>query len=326
VGIGLLIAFVGLQWSGIVVGHPGTCVGIGHLINPVTLLSLFGLLVIGVLVCLRLRGAIMIGMLITAAAGYLADHLWGGQWGYVLVHEIHDFKFPSPAATFGKVFGGFGPLFERPLSIVVLVVFTFLLLDLFDTIGTLVGLAQRGGLMVNGRIPNARRALMADAVSTMAGTVAGTSTISAYIESGAGIAAGARTGLASVVTAVLLLASVFACSLVEVVGAAVTVPAGVLGDLTRQSVACYPIVAPVLIVIGCYMLPVVRHIEWDDFTEALPAFLTIVVMQFAVSITDGIAWGFISYALLKLLTGKARRCPPAVFICAVLFVIYYLFK
>jgi adenine/guanine/hypoxanthine permease len=326
VGIGLLIAFVGLQWSGVIVGHPETYVTIGRLINPITLLSLFGLLVIGLLISLHVRGAILIGMFVTAAAGYAASQVWGGQWGYMLVNEVAKFQFPSPGATFGAVFSGFGPLFARKASVIVLAVFTFLLLDLFDTIGTLVGLAERGGLMVNGRIPNARRALMADAVSTIAGTVAGTSTICAYIESGAGIAAGARTGLASVVTAALLLASVFAYSLVEVIGASVAVPASVLGGLTGKSVSCYPVVAPVLIVIGCYMLPVVRRIAWDDFTEALPAFLTIVVMQFAMSITDGIAWGFISYALLKLLTGRMKQCPPAVYICAVLFVLYYIFR
>jgi adenine/guanine/hypoxanthine permease len=325
-GIGLLIAFIGLQWSGVIVGHPETHVTIGRLINPITLLSLFGLMLIALLIALNLRGAIMVGMFLTAAVGYAASRLWGHQWGYVLVNDIAQFRFPSPAATFGAVFSGFGPLFERKASVIVLAVFTFLLLDLFDTIGTLVGLAERGGLMVNGRIPNARRALMADAVSTMAGTVVGTSTICAYIESGAGIAAGARTGLASVVTAVLLLASVFAYSLVEVIGNAVVVPAAALGSLTGKSVACYPVVAPVLIIIGCYMLPVVRRIDWDDFTEALPAFLTIVVMQFALSITDGIAWGFITYALLKLLTGKAKQCTAIVYICAGLFVLYYVFR
>ena len=174
-------------------------------------------------------------------------------------------------------------------------------------------------------MPGARQALMTDAVGTMIGTVVGTSTITSYVESSAGIAAGARTGLASIVTGFLLLVSIFAYPFVEVLGTAVQVSPVQLGGVGSQPVTCYPVVAPVLIVIGCYMLPVVRKIDWEDFSEALPAFLSIVVMMLSMSITDGIAWGFISYTLLKVLTGKGRQCPVVVGICTILFVLYYVF-
>ncbi len=331
-GIGLLIAFIGLQWSGIIVSHSSTYVTLGYLKNPVTLLSLFGILAIGILLSLHVRGAILIGMAVTALGGYLATRWWGQNWGYALVSTAMDMGFPNVSATAGKAFGGFETLFRNhSVSAILLVIFVFLLLDVFDSIGTLVGVIERAGLMKNGQLPHARQALMTDAIGTILGNVGGTSTISSYVESSAGVAAGARTGLASVVTAILLLLSIFAYPLVGVLGTVVSLPAAQLGshvvnqvDLFNR-VNCYPVIAPVLIVIGCYMLPTVRHIQWDDFSEAIPAFLTIVIMQFAMSITDGIAWGFVSFALLKLFTGKARQCPIMVYICSVLFVFYYAF-
>lgn len=331
-GIGLLIAFVGLQWSGIIVSQSATYVELGHLKNPVTLLSLFGILVIGVLLSLHIRGAILVGMITTALGGYLATRWWGQNWGYALVSTAMDTGFPHVSATAGKAFGGLASLFtNHSISVILLVIFTFLLLDVFDTIGTLVGVTERAGLMKNGQLPRARQALMADALGTISGAAMGTSTITSYIESSAGVAAGARTGLASVVTAVLLLLSIFAYPLVGVLGTVVTLPAAQLGsEMVNQvdifnRINCYPVIAPVLIIIGCYMLPTVRSIQWDDFSEAIPAFLTIVIMQFAMSITDGIAWGFVSFALLKLFTGKACQCPAMVYICSVLFVLYYAF-
>ncbi len=333
VGIGLLITFVGLQWAGIIVGKPVTYVTLGNLSNPVTLLSLFGLAVIGVLLAFRFRGAILLGMLITAAGGYLAGKVWGDNWGYVLVAGASPGTFPDITATAGKFWGGLGLLFggSHNIAQVALVIFTFLLLDVFDSIGTLIGLGERAGLMQDGKLPKARQAMTADAIGTISGTIVGTSTITSYIESSAGIAVGARTGLASIVTALLLLISIFAYPLVGVLGTMVELPAGQLGshlvcrDDFLNLVQCYPAVAPVLIVIGCYMLPVVRKIDWEDFSEALPALLTILVMQLAISITDGIAWGFISYTLLKACTGKARQVPAVVYVCSVLFVLYYAF-
>jgi len=330
-GIGLLIAFVGFKWAGIIVGQPATYLGLGNIINPVTLLSLFGLLVMGILLAVHFRGAIVVGMAATALAGWLAMRWWGQNWGYELVSMPRELGFPHISATAGKFIGGLGSLFSdnHPLTQVILVIFTFLLLDVFDTIGTLVAVGERAGLMKNGQLPRARQAMMADAVGTISGAAMGTSTITSYIESSAGIAVGARTGLAAIVTAGFLLISIVAYPLVGVLGSTVQLEAGQLGShLVCQAenfnvIQCYPVVAPVLIVIGCYMLPVIRQIKWDDFSEALPAFLTIAVMQFSMSITDGIAWGFISYAVLKLLTGKARQCPLLVYSCAVMFVLYY---
>jgi len=327
-GIGLLIAYEGFKRSGILVRDPSDMyITLGSLINPVTLLSLFSLLVLGLLLALRFRGAILVGMILTAVAGYYASQLWGESWGYELVAAPTKGEFPHVFATAGKVVSGFGTLFQHNWQRIALVIFTFLLLDVFDSIGTLIGLGERANLLENGRLPRDRQALMADAVGTIAGTWVGTSTVTSYIESSAGIHAGARTGLAAVVTGILLLASILAYPFVEVFGTAFQVPAYYLhSGGSEELVTCYPVIAPVLIVIGCYMLPVVRHIDWDDFSEALPAFLTIMIMPFAMSITDGIAWGFIAYAALKLFSGKPRQCPLTVYLCAVLFVLYYLFN
>jgi adenine/guanine/hypoxanthine permease len=327
-GIGLLIAYEGFKRSGIIVRDPSDMyITRGSLINPVTLLSIFSLMILGILLALRFRGAILLGMILTAVAGYCATRLWGGSWGYDLVAAPTKGEFPQVFATAGKVFDGFGPLFQHNWQVVVLVIFTFLLLDVFDTIGTLIGLCKRADLLQNGKLPRDRQALMADAIGTLSGTLVGTSTVTSYVESSAGINAGARTGLAAVVTGFLLLASILAYPFVEVFGTVIIVPASTLHAAGgAESITCYPVIAPVLIVIGCYMLPVVRHIDWDDFSEALPAFLTIMIMPFAMSITDGIAWGFIAYAVLKLFAGKPRQCPLTVYLCAVLFVLYYLFN
>lgn len=318
-GIGLLIALIGLQWAGIVIAHPTTYVTLGSLKHPAVLLSLFGLVVIAILSVLKVRAGLLIGMVITAATGYIVSH----NTSTPLVKMAAGQGFPDVAATFGRVFDAFGPLFGRGGAQLAMIIFTFLLLDMFDSIGTLVGLGQQSGLMKNGQLINARQALATDSIGTMLGTVFGTSTVSSFIESAAGIAAGARTGLAAVVTAILLLISVFAYPLVGLFGTAVSIPATLLGGFGDAKVDCYPVIAPVLIIIGCYMLPMIKQIDWDDLSEAIPAFLTFAIMQFSFSITNGIAWGFIAYALLKLVTGKPRQCPLTVYSCAILFVIYY---
>ncbi len=325
-GIGLLIALVGLEWAGIIVRHPVVYVKLGSLINPVSLLSIFGLLLIAVLLSRHFRGAILVGMAATAAVGYLATKWLGGEWGYELVSASAHTELPRVSATFGKLFEALPAFLGRGPATIILIVFVFLLLDVFDTIGTLIGLGRRANLLdADGQLPNARRAMLADAGGTVLGTIFGTSTITSYVESSAGIAVGARTGLAAVTTGILLLLSLLLYPFLHVFGTAVTLPAALVGGFGDQTVTCYPVVAPVLIIVGCYMLPMVRHIDWDDFAQALPAFLTIVVMQFSMSITDGIAWGFISTAVLSLLTGKARRCSPVVYACSVLFILYYAF-
>ncbi len=327
VGIGLMIAFVGFQMGGVVVANPVVYVQLGSLHSPVVLLTLAGVLIIGALLAFGVRGAILYGVLATAALGLAASHFWGDTWGYRLVEWKAQTQSPieGAKATFFGVFHGFGQLFteNRPMRCLT-IIFIFLILDLFDTVGTLVGVAERSGLMRNGRIPRARQALISDGLATMAGTVAGTSTITSYVESAAGISAGARTGLASVVTGFLLLGSLFFYPLVELIGGTVTVPLATLnpGAGAGATASCHPVVAPVLIIIGCYMLPMVRRIGWDDWTEGLPAFLTIVVMQFAMSISHGIAWGIISCVLLKVLRGRFREVHPLLGVFAVLFGVF----
>ena len=327
VGIGLLIAFVGLQYGGLVVDDPVVYVHLGNLDSPVAKLTLFGLLVTGVMLVLGFRGALLVGVLLTAAAGLIASHFYAGQWGYHLVEWKGSVVsgLPDTGDTIGGVFSGFKALFtDNPWTRWLAIIFIFLILDIFDTVGTLVGVAERAGLVKNGTIPRAREALISDGVGTVAGAIMGTSTVTSYVESAAGISAGARTGLAPVVTGLLLLASLFFYPVVEMVGGTVAVSAQSLGAIAPPEalVPCHPVVAPVLILIGCYMLPVVAKIKWDDMTEALPAFLTIVIMQFALSISHGIAWGFIAYVVLKLARGRIREIHPLVAVFAVLFVVF----
>jgi AGZA family xanthine/uracil permease-like MFS transporter len=191
------------------------------------------------------------------------------------------------------------------------VILIFFLLALFDSIGTLVGVASRAGLMRDGQLPRARQALLADAVGTVAGAALGTSTVTAYIESATGVAAGGRTGLANVVTAALLLLSLFFAPLVRTIGGGVVV---------REGVTLYPVVAPALVLVGALMMREARHIEWDDLTQAIPAFLCLIVMPLTFSITEGLAFGFVAAAATHLATGRARELHWLAYGIAALFV------
>ena len=194
------------------------------------------------------------------------------------------------------------------------VILVFFVLALFDSVGTLVGVANQAGLLRDGTLPRARQALLADAIGTVAGAMLGTSTVTAYIESATGVSAGGRTGLANVVTAALFILSLLFYPLVRMIGGGY--PAG-------GSLVLYPIVAPALILVGALMMTGVREIPWTDLTEAIPAFLTMVMMPLTVSITEGIAFGFIAYAILKLCTGRGREAHALVYVCAALFVARY---
>jgi AGZA family xanthine/uracil permease-like MFS transporter len=190
---------------------------------------------------------------------------------------------------------------------------------LFDTVGTLVGVANRAGLMVDGRLPKAQAALTADAAGTVFGGVLGTSTVTSFIESVTGVTAGARTGLSAIVTGLCLLAALLFQPLVEMIGSGVNVaPAG------GPPVVRYPMIAPALILVGSMMMRAVKEVDWDDLTEGLPAFLAMVSIPFTFSIATGIAVGFISYACGKVVTGRPRQCPAIVYVFAVLFVVQYL--
>lgn len=300
VGIGLLVALIGLEWAGIIVGSPGTLVTLGNLRAPPTLLALGGLLATAVLMARGVRGALLAGILGSTALG-LATGLVRYQ-GVVSAP-------PSIAPTFLKldVLGALSPAMLP-------VIFVFFFLALFDSVGTLVGVANQAGLMRGGTLPRARQALLADAVGTVIGAGLGTSTVTAYIESSTGVAAGGRTGLANVVTAAMFIVALFLYPLVRMIGG---------GYPGVGNVTLYPVVAPALILVGTMMMSGVRRIDWDDATESIPAFLTIVLMPLAVSITDGIAFGFIAYAALKLGTGRVRDAHWLVYLFAALFLVRY---
>ena len=301
-GIGLLIALVGLEWAGLIVDHPATYVTLGDLKSPPALLSLFGVIVIAILFALKVRGAILVGILASTIVGLIT--------GMVKFQGVVSAP-PSIAPTFLKL--------QIPNILVdpkmISVIFIFIFLDLFDTVGTLVGVGEQGGFMVDGKLPRARQALLSDAVATSAGALLGTSTVTSYIESASGISAGGRTGLTSIVTAVLMLLALFFNPLIKMVGAGV--PVG-------ENTFLYPIVAPALIIIGSLMLKNVVSIDWDDMTESIPAFLTLLLMPLTISITEGIAFGFISYALLKLVTRQGRQVHWLIYLFAVLFVARYI--
>jgi AGZA family xanthine/uracil permease-like MFS transporter len=300
-GIGLLIAGIGLQWAGLIVASPGTLVTLGDLHSRPVLLSLLALTLTAMLMARRVPGAFLWGIIASTAIGL--------PLGLVQFHGVVG-QPPSILPTLGKldIAGAFAPN-------MIAVIFVFFFLALFDSVGTLVGVGQQAGLLVDGRLPRAREALLADAIGTVAGATLGTSTVTAYIESGAGIASGGRTGLASLVTAALFLLSLLFYPLVQMVG----------GGYQAGNVTLYPVIAPPLILVGTMMIGGLRHVAWEDATEAIPAFLTLTIMPLAVSITEGVAFGVLSHAALKLATARGREVHPLIYVFALLFLVRYAF-
>ena len=301
VGIGLLIALVGLQWGGIVVAKQGTMIGLGALNKPYVILTIAGLIITSLLLAFRIRGALLLGIIISAIIGMFMGLV--KYQGFVSLP-------PSISPTFLKL---------EPLSAfktgIFMVIFVFFFLDVFDTVGTLIGVGQQAGLMKEGKLPKARKALFSDALGTVFGTLLGTSTITSYIESTAGVVAGARTGFSSLVAGLCFLFSIFFYPLVRMIGEGVKV----------GSQMFHPVTAPALILVGSFMLKNVKFIEWDDPTEAIPAFITLIIMPLTFSITEGIAFGFISYFLLKLFTKRWKELNPLVVIFAILFILRYIY-
>lgn len=302
VGIGLLIAMVGLQWAGIVVDNPGTLVGLGNLRALPTIVAIFGVAVTAILMTLGIRGAIFFGILATAVVGLIS--------GVTKYHGVVSLP-PSLSPTFFKL--SFAELPLSKFADLLVIVFVLFFLDVFDTVGTLIGVSVQAGLLKNGKLARARQALLSDAIGTVAGAVLGTSTVTSYIESAAGVAVGARTGLASVVTAVLFLLALFFRPVMEMVSAAV--PMG--------NMVLHPIIAPALIIVGYLMMMSVRFVKWDDVTDALPAFLAIMIMPVTFSITEGIAFAFIAYSVLKIISGRAKEVHWLVHLFAALFIVRY---
>ncbi|MBZ5542150.1 MAG: NCS2 family permease [Acidobacteriia bacterium] len=308
-GIGLFITLIGLEYGNLIVSSPATLVRLGDFRNPVALVSVLGLLVMIVLLAYRVRGAVLIGIAATTAiaAGFGLVHYRG-----IFTTAIH------LAPTFWK-FDLRGLMGVHPATLGA-AIFVLLYLALFDTVGTLVGVGQQASLLREGKLPRSGQALFADAVGTTMGAALGTSTITCYIESAAGVSDGARTGLANMVTGALLLASMLFSPLASMIGGGV--PVGT--DAAGNPILRYPTLAPALIVVGAMMLKVVRELQWEDPTEYLPAFLTIVGIPLTFSIASGIAFGFISYAVGKVATGRWRECPALTYLFAALFVVQFL--
>ncbi|WP_294376680.1 NCS2 family permease [uncultured Clostridium sp.] len=294
VGIGLFIALVGLQGAGIVV-HPedgGTILALGNITSGSGLLAIIGILLTGILYVRNVKGALFIGMIITAIIGI--------PFGVTTV--------PSSIASMPPSFSSLLFQFEwhNIFSFdMVIVLFTLLFMDMFDTIGTLVGVATKSKMLdENGKVPNIKKALFADAIGTTFGACVGTSTVSTYVESAAGVAEGGRTGLTAVSTSFMFLLSLFFAPLFGAITSAVTCSA--------------------LVLVGLFMIEPIKEIELNDFTEAIPAFLTIIMMPLAYSISDGIVFGVISYILLKLCSGKRKDISITTVIVGIIFILKFL--
>ena len=294
VGIGLFICLIGLVNAGLVVGDAGTIVSFVNLNVPTALVAVIGLIITIILYVLNVPGAILIGIAATTIIGI--------PFGVTTIPE--NFKAVSlPDAPHFFAFE-WSSVFTLKFFVVF---FTFLFTDLFDTIGTLMGVTEQAGLTdKNGNIPNVKGALMADAVGTVAGACLGTSTVTSYVESSAGVAAGGRTGLASVVTAILFLLALFFGNVFALVPSAAT--------------------APALIFVGFLMMKSVTSIDFSDVTEGIPAFITIMVMPFGYSIAKGIAWGIIAYVICKIAGKKVKEIPLVTWILAVVFIANIIFE
>ncbi|WP_066710707.1 MULTISPECIES: NCS2 family permease [Sphingomonas] len=295
-GIGLFIGFIGLRNAGIIVANPATLVALGDLTQPGALLALFGLALIGALSVWNVRGAMLIGIVATTLVAWIMGQV-------VMKPEPY-----SLAALTGTAFqldlpGVFGLTGSHGLGLLE-ILFVFLFVDLFDNLGTLVAVTKRAGLMdAAGRIPGLNRILVTDAVATVVGSMAGTSTVTSYVESAAGVQAGGRTGLTAVVTGVLFLATMFVAPYAQLVPLAAT--------------------APALIVVGGLMLLPVTEVAWEDPLSAIPAFLTVAMIPLTFSIANGLAFGIVAHAVLKLLRGTATKGDWFLFLLAALFVIRF---
>lgn len=290
-GIGLFIAFIGLRSTGIITAHPSNLVGLGDLREPAAYLALIGLAVTLILMTLRVHGALFFGMIVTAIIAYFTGQLSFDQ-GFVSLPSLPD------GLIITNPFEAFGEVIEHSLYAVV---FSFLLVTIFDTTGTMIGVAQQAGLMKGKTLPRARKALLSDSVATTVGAMFGTSPTTAFIESTSGVAAGGRTGLTSVTVSVLFIAAAF------------------FGPLVSAVSGLSAITAPALIIVGSLMMGSIAKINWNELDEAFPAFLIVLAMPLTSSIATGIALGFISYPLLKVAKGKWREVHPLIYVFAVLF-------
>lgn len=290
-GIGLYIAFIGLKNGGVIVHSDATFVTLGTITHGAGLLSVIGIVLTSVLLILNVRGALLLGILGTALIGIpMGLTTYGGLT-----------SIPPSIAPIAFQFD-FSQLFTIDMLIVI---FTFLFIDMFDTIGTLVGVSTKAGMIKDGKVPRLRKAFMADALGTTFGALLGSSTVTTYVESASGVAQGGRSGLTAFTTAICFaVALLFAPIFLAIPGAAT---------------------CPVLVIVGLFMLSPIKDIDFDDYSESIPAFICLIIMPLTYSISDGILIGIISYVLLNLLSRKYRKLTPAMYVLAVLFVLKYIF-
>ncbi|CAH0181181.1 Guanine/hypoxanthine permease PbuO [Peribacillus sp. Bi96] len=290
-GIGLFIAFIGLKNAGIVVSNESTMVTLGDLHQPGTVLALVGLFITLIFMARNIKGAIFIGMIITAVIGYFI-----GLLNFDGVLSV------PPAPVFFDI--DIAGVFTHSLYSVV---FAFLLVTIFDTTGTLIGVTEQAGLTKDGKIPRAKKAFLGDAIATTVGSMFGTSPSTAYVESSTGVAAGGRTGLTATVVAILFAVSIFFSPLISAIS------------------SVQAITAPVLIIVGCFMMEGLAKVNWKIFDEAFPAFAIILTMPLTSSISTGIAIGFITYPLMKVFSGKGKSVHPLIYIFGLIFLVQLIF-
>ncbi|WP_027090754.1 NCS2 family permease [Thomasclavelia saccharogumia] len=298
-GIGFFIAFLGFKNAGIIVSDASTFVALGDLRDPVVLLAIFGILVTIILMARKVPAAVFYGLIITAVVGVIL-----GLCGVAGMPEVPSaiISFDLDTSGFGIFMNGFGELFSHPDCIVAL--FSLLFVDFFDTAGTLISVANKTNLVdKNGELANIEQALIADSTGTVIGGILGTSTVTSFVESTAGVEAGGRTGLTACTTAILFFLSIFFAPVLSVVTNAVT--------------------APALIAVGISMATQLGGIEWDDIVFAAAGFITVIMMVLTYSISDGIAFGFIVYGLTSAIAGRAKDIKPIVWILILVFIAYF---
>lgn len=300
-GIGLFIALVGFDNAGFSSGETDSLIAMGSFASPTTLLAVFGLLLTIVLVIAKVPGSLFISIIGTSVVGCIC------QFGFNIEMGISMPQSWVPAldfSAFGIAFSGFAELFAAPIASLIAIMITLVLVNMFDTIGTLIGAANKAGYLdENGNLPKMERAMLADAIATSTGAVIGSPTVTTYVESTSGIAVGGRTGLASMVTGICFALALFLSPVIGFIPAAAT--------------------APVLIMVGVMMAGSLKEIDWYDMKIAIPCFLTVVGMPFFYSITDGLALGFISYVVVNLASKEAKKIHPVIYVIVLLFVLKY---
>ncbi|NLP58453.1 NCS2 family permease [Lutibacter sp. B1] len=293
VGIGLFIAFIGLKSTGLVVDNQATLVSLGSMKNPSVLVGLTGVIITGLLLSKKVKGALLIGILASTVLGLFVG----------VTHIPESFKLISLPPSIEPIFFKFD--FSQVFSLDMLIVlFTFLFVDMFDTVGTLVGVSSKSGMLdEKGNVPRVKQALFADSIGTFVGAILGTSTVTTYVESAAGVAEGGKTGMTALTVAGMFALSLFLAPVFMIIPAEAT--------------------ASALIIVGLMMITPIVKINLTDYTEAIPAFFTIIMMPLTYSIAEGIVFGMLSYVILKMLTGKFKEVTPVMYIIAILFIIKF---